>query len=595
MKRLSPTFCLILFVGISTARAQQQGEVGAVANSQAVGASSSPAGAGSEESVRVTPYTFTDGKYGASVSVFESVPESLKPGAPRRLYLSPLCTIAPFDAFGKKYQVEKLGPDKNIVSLRMVYYHDGLYFEAAQRLNSLHGTNYRTDQISLLPVSLMTYKLSDIPGAKAAPKGEVGARIQLANDEILHFELTDSELETLKKLANGPAGLSIATTYFYNGLNLSKSTLSWSLDDVRNTGAYKKLDTQGSNYVQANQVKDIVQEIGRKLNVIQYEDPDAESVLDQKAMDIFYKLLEGSTQLVVNTAAKAAEADEALRSGTGLDAKNFMPVQLDFQYATEILSQTKVSDANQKADEFFKKRETQLSVSAKGSYGPVSGRASYNEQNKQLEHKKFSSQSEFDDYKSLHYSENGKGVRFEPRGINLVEKGTFNSRLSLLASAVRIKPVSSLQKNLVYSSTAQKSSIAKPNEDRRIKRVRIYLAGKASNPDMSELRLNETDGYVNVFFKFRMEGTATDSVFVKIPGATKLFSVTEVKERALENHASPFVPDDPNYYSVHTSLTNPEQTNVEKFIPEDSFRLTLNSLDMNSKKVYVLFFDVVYN
>jgi hypothetical protein len=411
---------------------------------------------GSEEKVRVTPFTFPDEKYGMSVSVFEAIPAANDP-TQKRLYISPLCRVIPFDDKGKPYEIVDLSEARTRVQLRVLYYYPDLLSQAAERINTQNKTTFRKEQISLLAVSMLKHEIVGFPGIRPETVGDLGARVQLPESKVIQFDVPSADIEMVKKLAMSRGGLQIQTTLFYNALNLKKKVITWTVEDIRNTRAFRELSSGGSNFVSARQFQDILQEVGRNQNITQYEDPGADGEIDKAATTAFNKLLDNSAELVINSAAKSAEVDEQIRTATKITAKEFMPVQLSYKYTQDVLNESDYNKANSKAEEFYRNEKTQLSISAKARYGPVSGSASYGRTTDQTEHKAFKDQMEFNEFKRTHRNENGNGVRFQPRQIELTEKGEFVSKLNFAASQVLIKPVNEVNRLVIPSSTTDGS------------------------------------------------------------------------------------------------------------------------------------------
>jgi hypothetical protein len=481
--------------------------------------------AGSEERVRITPHSFLDDKYGATVSVFESVPVTPATGTNSspsnlRLYLSPLCQIIPFDDQGKKVDTIDLGNGWSRADLRVLYYYEDLFSQAASRLSVLYEKKYQKEQISLLAISILKFELSGIKGAKPAITGDIGARVAIPNSEVISFEIPTIEVPKVTALANSAGGLKIDTLIVYNSSNLLRKMLSWTVEDVRNTKAFRDLQSSGSNYVNASQVQDIFQEISRSQNFMQYEDPGLEGDMDKKGMEVFNKLLDSSTEFVIKSAQKASEIDEEVRKATGITAKDYQPVRLNFQYGEKVLSANSYQEANSKAEDFFMAEQTSLSISAKGSYGPISGRASYNRNTQKTEHTNYQNEREFKMAQEKYRTENGDGVRFEPRGINLVEKSRFNSRVNLTASAVLIRPVSSTGRLMISSSTG----VAKRTFDRYLEQSDAITKKLDESTKSQEVIRQDVASLKSLATVYGLE-PGTTMPRIKLPGAENNYMV----------------------------------------------------------------------
>lgn len=199
---------------------------------------------GSEEKVRVTPFSSPDEKHGAAVSVFEAVASADNP-TQKRLYLSPLCRLIPFDEKGKPYEAVGLSDGRTRFQLRILYYYPDLFAQAASRINSLYKTGFRKEQISLLAVSMIKHEIVGFPGIRPGAVGDLGARVQLPESKVIQFDVSAADLDTVKKLAASPGGLQVNSTLYYNALNLKKKAITWTVEDIRNTRAFRDLSTGG--------------------------------------------------------------------------------------------------------------------------------------------------------------------------------------------------------------------------------------------------------------------------------------------------------------------------------------------------------------
>lgn len=404
------------------------------------------------EKVRATPYSFLDAKFGATVSVFEAVPTGDLP-AVTRLYLSPICRLVPFDTTGKKYEATDLGNGTVRVSVRMQYYYEDLFAEAALKAASWYpGQGIKREQIALLAVSVVQHELHGFPAVRPYVIGDFGSRVNLPAAEVVSFDVPSADMGVVEKLAASQGGLRIDTRLTYNAVDVAIKLLRWTAEHIQNSNTFKSMATGGGNFVSAEQVQTVVMEAAVLAGVFQYEDPDVPGEVDARAMEFFYALLADAKKITIDSLQKAAEADELLRRGTGLKAEDYQPVQLSFKYSQEVLTETDYKKANDRAEAFYFREQTKLSVSAKAKWGPVSGRASYNRDTDRIEHQAYETQEEYERFQHEHRAEEGQGVRFEPRGLGLAEKSQFLSKAALAAQAVKAKPNSSV-KRLVVSST----------------------------------------------------------------------------------------------------------------------------------------------
>jgi hypothetical protein len=422
---------------------------------QVVGQAPSPS---SGEVMEPTPFTFLDTKFNCAVSVFQSAVGLATPGANDNVtniqfYLSPLCSLIPIDANGKLYSKETIG-NKVRFSFNMIYYYDDMFKQASARLKSLYDKDIAANRISLMAISVLTTSVKGVNDVAPYSKGSAGKRLALPASEIIFFDVDKSMEETFERLVNSTGGLTFETTIVYNAIKLQLELLSWSAEDVKSTEAYKNIDSGGAAYVTAEQMQTVIQEIGRKINVFKYKDPNASNQIDDVAKDTFNKMLASAPELLLNNQQQAEAIDKELRKASGLTAENYQPVTLNYKYHQEVFAEDDVSAAQEKAKSFYFREQTNLSASAKGSYGPFSGKASYNRTTDKVESEYFKDQNSYKAYKSSARKEEGGGVRFVPRGLKLVDKGHFKNQIQFTANSVSVTPYSSVGQLLVSPSTA---------------------------------------------------------------------------------------------------------------------------------------------
>lgn len=323
---------------------------------------------------------------------------------------------------------------------------------AANRINALNrlsGENaYSPNQISKLAIARLEHELVGFPQANLVVEGLVGGteRVQVANSRLLQFILPKEQQAQLQAQVAAPAGLEVRSKYYFNAIGLRKRIVDIKLENFQKSNAFRQLDTGGGSFVSVNQVQDVLKEAGTDAQVFQYQDPGVDQEINARAEGFFNDLLNMSKEVIVDDIRKAQEADQLVRQATKITAQEFKPIELSFKYSQDISRETNFKNANRNLIKFKKEIEESTKFGGEiggrlGGFFSLKADGGKSRITKEGEIKEFENQGEFEDFKKTHLTENGNGVRFVSRGVGLVEKGTFLSKIKLSAFQVQVTPV----------------------------------------------------------------------------------------------------------------------------------------------------------
>jgi len=420
---------------------------------------------GSKEALAETPFSTRDDLTGSTIVVYPSVLNETR--VPKgdfsalRFYIAPLCAILipeKFKTFASRI------PNETIYSFDMLNFHKDMENQAKQyvteQMHSSTGGKFTATggNISRLTHQQVTFSLPDFPNIKIASKGTMAANSSLNDIEKLNMYVPDSDKSLFETMVKDDA-LSLNTTIYYVSKDVHRMEMSWSAEDIKNTYAYKELDTKGAHFVTARQLDDMVRETVRNKNIIIFQDPGVPERLASKVENLFEKFLniQGENALFIKNQDEARKLEAEILAGTGLTAEQFKPIVTMWEITEQLKDETDYKKANQKMQEYMKDKSERskiatdihmsnsvdVNIGIAKLRGSTSANFSYeNEKTKHdVDQGYFASQEALNEFRSKNHTESGMEPRITPRGLNLVETKKFKDNLSITASSVAYYPM----------------------------------------------------------------------------------------------------------------------------------------------------------
>lgn len=402
-----------------------------------------------EEYLRKTGLISIDPITGQSYVIFEAVTNKVdttggvisKKGG--RWYISPLCTFQ----IPAKLPKPIISGNQAIYSLKMAAFNMALLQDAASKINgSLNGFEIPLNKVQsfvgLMPIQKITFNPPEDLQLSIADigKGTPGQKLTLSEDVIVELKVPLQNQNLFEDRVASTNGLPCTVNLVYNALNLKKQLVKFTGIDIQNTDSYRKLEQQGAAVVNAKQVQDMLMDVSRSKNWEQFEDPGMVNKLNDKSFDIFVKMINSTEEQKNIDAASATKMDEKIRNGTGLSADEFKPITLMRDVVSKIQDISDYNLANKVMNSEYEASKEKWDVSASAGWGPFSASVGYSKENQTAKSNFFSNNTELKQFQDKYVETKGPDAVFKMRGINLLETGKFQSKLTSLAEMVSFEP-----------------------------------------------------------------------------------------------------------------------------------------------------------
>jgi len=409
---------------------------------------------GSVEAIAETPFRTRDDYTGGTIIIYPSVLNETRLAkgnfSALRFYTAPLCVVLIPE---KLEPLPGRTPNETIYSFDMLNFHKQMESQAMQYVteqlkSSTDGKFTATGgNISRLTHQQVTFSLPDFPGVKIEPIGTVFEDRSLNDTAVLNMYVPNNEQSHFEGMVQRGGRLNLDVKIYYVSKDVKRMEMVWSAEDIKNTDAYKEIDSGGAHFVNARQLEQMVRQTVQRKNITILRDPGVPEQLVSTVKDMFQQFLDiqGETALFIKNREEANKIEAEILVGTGLTAEQFKPITMMWEVTNELQDVTDHKTANKKIQEYMNKEtnKDKFSASVSAGYGPFSGSLGYEKEMTQERVDKgyFESQNEFNQFSSKHHTEHGMEPRITPRGLNLVEIKKFKDHLSMTASAVAYYPV----------------------------------------------------------------------------------------------------------------------------------------------------------
>jgi len=424
---------------------------------------------GSLEAIAETPFRTRDDYTGSTMVIYPSVLNETRVAkgnfSALRFYIAPLCAFIIPDKF-KTFPGRT--PNEVMYSFEMLNFHPQMESQTKQyvteQLQSSTDSKFKATggNISRLTHQQVNFKLPDFPAIKIDPIGTVFEDRSLNNTLKLNMYVPINDKVRFEEMVKA-GSVNVDVNIYYIGKNVKIASMSWSAADIKETAAYKKIDSSGAQFVNAQQLDDMVRETVQRKDITIFQDPGIPEQLTAKVQNMFDKFLDiqGETAMFIKNQDEARQIEKEILAGTGLTAEEFKPITMMWEITEQLKDETDYKKANQKMQEYMRDKSERskiatdihmsTSASADADLGFVKASASastsanFSYENEKTKHDVdqgyFASQEALNEFRSKNRTERGMEPRITPRGLNLVETKKFKDNLSIAASAVAYYPV----------------------------------------------------------------------------------------------------------------------------------------------------------
>jgi hypothetical protein len=334
---------------------------------------------GSEEVLSHKPITGHDLYTGMSFRVYESVRnqtfEAQKSFSKMTFYIAPLYRLIPDPTTQQPYRRQVL-EEEGIAyyTFWVECFHPRIYHQALQRIQS----HYKQSQFQFQPNKIhpMTHSMvvikASLPGQKLS-KAVKPVRIRNNQDASSNTSSALNRLETFslevplevddsfqQVLGEDGTGMTFDFITYFNVMNLRIKQIVWHADQIRKSQAYQELMGQGAKYYEANQIRDLLDQVAREIGVFDYQDPGIEDQLDNQVREAFEKLAQDTQEIALNSYTEAADFEAKLLEGTGLSLNEFKPITLMWEVTQEIEGITDYKEANKAINKVYQNQKVTL-------------------------------------------------------------------------------------------------------------------------------------------------------------------------------------------------------------------------------------------
>ncbi|OWK38953.1 hypothetical protein FRUB_06329 [Fimbriiglobus ruber] len=396
--------------------------------------------------MKETPFSFFDTVTGGQVTIYESVVD------PKRYYMSPVFCITPWpDGDHEKKFLETPVSGGYEYHFRVVYFHSGMEQQAIDTLKK-HGVT--PGHVSPMVVSAVGYTVRGVPAATVTPLGEVGTCLHLGMAPgVLTVRVPESGNRDFRALLDSDKGVGVRidAKCYYNAIDLKRAVLHWGVDEIRESEAYKKLATDGGQFVTAEQVHGVFQSVCKLPKFVEFsDDVFLAETLHKRADEFFKKLVDDSREWAIRNEKDAEALDAELRKGTGLKATDYQPNVQMVKFLNTVRTVTDLKTANEHAKTAFHTTTTGGNGNVGFRYGPFSIGLGASRNWVQGGSEMFKTENDYKAFRDEYLTKRGDEVIITPRSLKLVEKATLTARLSWTASAMMLQPLH-MAKNFTVS------------------------------------------------------------------------------------------------------------------------------------------------
>ena len=313
--------------------------------------------------------------------------------------------------------------------------------------------------ISRLTHQQVTFSLPDFPNVKINSIGTMFTDTRLNETLMLNMYVPNNEKASFEEMAKA-GSLNLDVKIYYVSKDVKIMSMAWSAADIKNTYAYKKIDSSGAQFVNARQLNQMVRETLQRKDITIFEDPGVPNKMVSEVISMFRQFLDiqGDTEIFIQNQEQAKQIEAEILAGTRLTAEQFQPIVNMWEVTNTIKNETDYKTANQKIQEFMKDRsehtklatDVHFDASAEVDFGIFGGDSTtsvdVHYENEKTKHDVdkgyFASQDAFNKFRSDHHTEHGMEPRITPRGLHLIETQKFKNNIGMTASAVGYFPVS---------------------------------------------------------------------------------------------------------------------------------------------------------
>jgi hypothetical protein len=333
-----------------------------------------PSDSGSKEALKETAIRYTDTFTNKEFMVFESVGnegyEKEKQFSKMTFYVAPLFRLIP-------------DPETQAVYQKTPYAHRGTvqytFFvecfpprieeQALKKVNKYYSKTkgeyvFTEEQVHHMRHGKVVIKAANLPAwVKIEPVviGTDAPNSTVMLDAVEEFTVEvplDMDKDFQTRL---DSGMKFKFVVYFNVMNLSRLTLSWSVEDIRQTSTYKQINSSGAHYVTAEQVHNITRQVAEKRNVYYYQDPGIDDKIVEKALSLFDKVRGDMQALSVQNRQQATELEAKLREGTGLSPSEFKPLTLMWDVYEKLETEKDHKTANKMIQDAYQRNQAMFS------------------------------------------------------------------------------------------------------------------------------------------------------------------------------------------------------------------------------------------
>lgn len=404
------------------------------------------ADSGSEEAVAKSAITFTDKVTGVNVTLFEAVTNKISEQRQEcdklRYYVSPLF----YFQLDRELPVPSKTTDNQyyLYPVSVLFFHDRMVEQALNKIGRRGECEPKQHQISWMsPKRAVTFSLTDHGAFGISSIGSGTTSVSLGARGSVNIKVPLEMQQSFEESVKAGT-LSYEALIYYNTKSLIQFYVQWSVDDLMETEAYKKIDQGGGNYFSADQVQNVMRQAASKAGLFQYSDQGAERKFAQSLESIFDTFLSKTTERDVTDKQIAMGIDADLRQGAGLTSEDFKPLTLLWDMAEAIRTVDNKEEANKALDDFSKQNKESIRASAGYSDGLFSVGGSGSKETSTAVHKRFETTDQFQKFKEAFVQGSGKDAKVVMRGLKLLDKSTFKNHLSLMVSQYSVSPINGI-------------------------------------------------------------------------------------------------------------------------------------------------------
>jgi len=334
---------------------------------------------GSEEVLSHKPIIGHDLYTGQSFRVYESVRnqtfEAQKNFYKMTFYIAPLYRLIPDPTTQQPYRRQVL-EEEGIAyyTFRVECFHPRIHHQALQRIQSHYKQSkfqFEDNKIDPMEHGMVVIKAS-LPGQKLPkavkpviigqnPNASSNTTSALNLEETFRLEVPLEVDDSFQQvLGEDGTGMTFNFTTYFDVMKLRIKQIVWRADQIRKSKAYRELTGRGAEYYDANQVRDLLDQVAREVSTFDYQDPGIEDQLDNQVREAFEKLAQDEQKIALNSYTEAADFEAKLLEGTGLSLNEFKPITLMWEVTQEIEGITDYKEANKAINKVYQNQKVTL-------------------------------------------------------------------------------------------------------------------------------------------------------------------------------------------------------------------------------------------